>query len=40
MKKSESIKVFGGKRVRTIWDDAAEKWYFSIIDAIAVLTIG
>ena len=32
------IKLFEGKRVRTVWDDQQEKWYFSVIDVVAVLT--
>ncbi len=32
------IKVFEEKNVRTIWDAEQEKWYFSIIDTIEVLT--
>ena len=32
------IKLFEAKKVRTIWDDKAEKWYFSIVDVVAVLT--
>lgn len=38
MKKSESIKLFDGQRVRTIWDKESEKWYFSVVDTISVLT--
>ncbi|MEO6229597.1 MAG: Bro-N domain-containing protein [Ferruginibacter sp.] len=34
----KSIKIFEEKKVRTLWDEDNEKWYFSIIDAIAVLT--
>ena len=34
----ESIKIFEEKKVRTVWDDEQEKWYFSIIDVVAVLT--
>ena len=34
----EIVKVFGPHHVRTIWDDAAETWYFSIVDVVAVLT--
>ena len=37
MKKQE-LKVFDNKHVRTVWDDAAEKWYFSVVDVVAVLT--
>ncbi|MEZ5423910.1 MAG: Bro-N domain-containing protein [Pyrinomonadaceae bacterium] len=36
--KSDAIKLFQGARVRTAWDEEKEKWYFSIVDAVAVLT--
>ncbi len=32
------IKLFEEKKVRTHWDEKEEKWYFSIIDVIAILT--
>ncbi len=32
------IKLFEERKVRTIWDDEKEKWYFSIVDVVAVLT--
>ena len=38
MTKKQEIQLFEEKKVRTVWDDTAEKWYFSIIDVIAVLT--
>jgi hypothetical protein len=38
MGKDTNIKLFESKQVRSVWDDTAEKWYFSIIDIIAVLT--
>lgn len=38
MTKKETIKIFEEKKVRTIWDDNDEKWYFSIVDVVAVLT--
>ena len=38
MTKKQEIQLFEEKKVRTVWDDAAEKWYFSIVDVIAVLT--
>ena len=34
----ESIKLFEERKVRTAWDDEQEKWYFSIVDVVAVLT--
>lgn len=36
--KKEAIKLFEERKVRTIWDDTHEKWYFSIIDVVAILT--
>ena len=38
MGQSEAIKLFEEKKVRTIWDDVQEKWYFSVVDVIAILT--
>lgn len=37
MGQSEGIKLFEEKKVRTIWDDVQEKWYFSVLDVIQVL---
>ncbi len=34
----EKLKLFENKQVRTVWDDEHEKWYFSIVDVVAVLT--
>lgn len=33
-----SIKIFEEKKIRSIWDEEEEKWYFSIIDIISILT--
>lgn len=38
MEKKNKIKLFEEKKVRTLWDDEQEKWYFSIVDVIEVLT--
>lgn len=38
MKKETSIKLFEQKQIRSIWSDEQEKWYFSIVDVIEVLT--
>ena len=38
MARKEIIKLFEEKKVRTVWDDKEEKWYFSIVDVVAVLT--
>ena len=35
--KKEAIKLFEERKVRTIWDDTHEKWYFSIVDVVAIL---
>ena len=34
--KKEAIKLFEERKVRTIWDDTHEKWYFSIVDVVAI----
>jgi hypothetical protein len=38
MDKQNSIKLFNDKRVRVLWDNEVEKWYFSIVDVVGVLT--
>ncbi len=38
MKKETAIKLFQDKNIRVSWDNEKEKWYFSIIDVIEVLT--
>ncbi len=38
MTQHNAIKLFEEKRVRTIWDDQQEKWYFSVVDVVSVLT--
>lgn len=38
MTKETAIKLFQEQKLRTQWDEAQEKWYFSIIDVIAILT--
>ena len=38
MKKETSIKLFEEKKVRSIWNDETEKYHFSVIDIVAVLT--
>ena len=38
MTKKQAIKLFEEKKVRTVWDDEQEKWYFSIVDVCGVLT--
>ena len=38
MTKREISKLFEDRKIRTVWDDKEEKWYFSIVDVVAVLT--
>ena len=38
MTKKQAIKLFEEKKVRTVWDDVEEKWYFSIVDVCGILT--
>jgi hypothetical protein len=38
MKKKDSIKLFEDNYVRTLWDETNEKWYFSVVDVVAILT--
>lgn len=38
MEQNNSLKLFEDKKVRVEWNEAEENWYFSIIDAIAILT--
>ncbi len=38
MSKQSALKLFEDKKVRTIWDDEQEKWYFSIVDVVGVLS--
>ncbi len=38
MKNQNKIKLFEDKKIRTLWNEGEEQWYFSIIDIIAILT--
>ena len=38
MTKETAIKLFNQKQVRCHWDEEQEKWYFSVIDVVGVLT--
>lgn len=38
MTQQQALQLFEEKKVRTIWDDEKEKWFFSIVDVVAVLT--
>lgn len=34
----KGIMLFDGQKVRSVWNEEDEKWYFSIVDVCAVLT--
>ena len=38
MTKKQALQLFEQRKVRTVWDDEQEKWYFAIVDVVAVLT--
>lgn len=38
MSKTKKLAIFEGRKIRRVWDEKEEKWYFSVIDIIAILT--
>ena len=38
MSKETAVKLFIERQIRTHWDDEQEKWYFSVVDVLSVLT--
>jgi hypothetical protein len=38
MTKLQAVQLFEQKQVRTVWDEEQEKWYFSIVDVVGVLS--
>ena len=38
MTKQQALQLFEERKVRSVWDNEQEKWYFSIVDVVAVLT--
>ena len=38
MRNKNIVKLFDDRKVRTIWNEDEEKWYFSIVDVVTVLT--
>ena len=38
MTKKQTIQLFEEKKVRTVWDDEQEKWFFCVVDVVEVLT--
>lgn len=37
MAQKQTLQLFNDRQIRTAWDDKDEKWYFSIVDVVAVL---
>lgn len=38
MRQADTIRLFNDARIRVLWDDDQEKWYFAIVDVVAILT--
>ncbi|MET4082599.1 hypothetical protein ABIB40_002559 [Pedobacter sp. UYP30] len=38
MEQKFAIKLFEEEKVRSVWDDEQEKWFFSVVDVIQILT--
>jgi hypothetical protein len=38
MTKENAIKLFEDKKIRTVWNEEEEEWYFSVVDVIGGLT--
>ena len=38
MSQKEALQLFGDRKIRTAWSEEEEKWYFSIVDVVSVLT--
>lgn len=38
MEQNNELKIFEDKKIRTKWNDEQEKWYFSVVDVVSVLT--
>lgn len=38
MTQKQALQLFEQQKVRTVWDTDTEKWYFSIVDVVAILT--
>ena len=35
---SNEVKLFEGNKIRSVWDNEKEEWYFSVVDVVGALT--
>ena len=35
---SDEVKLFEGNKIRSVWDNEKEEWYFSVVDVVGALT--
>ncbi len=38
MTKKQALQLFEAKKVRSVWDDEKQEWYFSVVDVVEILT--
>lgn len=38
MEQNNELKIFEVKKIRVKWNEEQERWYFSVVDVVAVLT--
>ena len=38
MEENNKIQIFEDRKIRTVWDEEREEWYFSVVDVVGVLT--
>ena len=38
MEQNNELKIFENKKIRTHWNEEQEKWYFSVVDVVSILT--
>ena len=38
MTQKQALQLFEDRKVRTLWDEEQEKWYFSVVDVVGILT--